>query len=67
MISALSIVAVFTIVVFLGGTAFGVFAVFVVSIHRTNRTPLSQIDNTRGGLSRQFLTSARTNSRENDQ
>jgi hypothetical protein len=67
MISALSIVAVFTIVVFLGGTAFGAFMVFVVSIHRTNRTPLSQIDDARGGLSRQVLTSARTNGRESDQ
>ena len=67
MISALSIVAVFTIVVFVSGTAFGVFLVFVVSIHRTSRTPLSQIDNARGGLSRQVLTTARTNGRESSQ
>jgi hypothetical protein len=67
MISALSIVAVFTIVVFLGGAAFGAFMVFVVSIHRTSRAPLSEIDNARGALSRQVLTSARTNCRESDQ
>jgi hypothetical protein len=60
MISALSLIAVFTIVVFLGGAMFGMLVLFVISIHRTRHAPLSDVHSERGGaVSRRVLTATR--------
>ena len=65
MISALSIIAVFTVVVFLGGAAFGMLVLFVISIHRTSRAPLSEIHGEqRGSISRRMLTGVRVNHKQ---
>ena len=55
----ISLLAIGAIVVFLGGSAFGALVLFVVSIHRTNRAPLSGIRDTRGAVSRCVLTTTR--------
>lgn len=69
MISAISLYAAFTIVVFLGGCAFGALVLFVVSIHRAGRrTPIYQIGtHKRGSVSRCVLMTTRTNRKENGQ
>jgi hypothetical protein len=65
MITALSVIAVFGIIVFLSGVAFGVFILFVISLRRTPRVPLSQVQDERAGsLSRRVLTGSRPGSRE---
>jgi hypothetical protein len=65
MMSALSMVALFAIVVFLGGAAFGMLVLFVVSIHRTGRAPLSKVHRQRAGsISRRLLIGVRTNGEE---
>jgi len=65
MMSALPIIAVLAIVVFLGGAAFGMLVLLVVSIHRTSRAPLSKVHRQRAGsLSRRVLTGVRTNDEE---
>jgi hypothetical protein len=56
--------AVAAIVVFLGGAAFGALVLFVISIHRTSRAPLSSIRNTHGAVSRCVLTSTRAGREE---
>ena len=65
MIPALSIVAIFGIIVFLSGALSGVFILFVISMHKTSRGPLSEAHRERGGaMSRRMLVSARTSGRE---
>lgn len=65
MITALSVIAVFGIIVFLSGVAFGIFALFIISMRRTPRVPLSQVQDERAGsLSRRVLTASRPGSRE---
>jgi hypothetical protein len=65
MITTLSVVAVFGIIVFLSGVAFGVFVLFIISMRRTPRVPLSQVQDERaGGISRRVLTGSRPGSRE---
>jgi hypothetical protein len=65
MITALSVIAVFGIIVFLSGAAFGIFILFVISMHRTPRVPLSQVQAERaGGIARRVLTGSRPGSRE---
>jgi hypothetical protein len=65
MITALSVIAVFGIIVFLSGAAFGVFILFVISLRRTPRAPLSQVQDERaGGISRRVLTGSRPGRRE---
>jgi hypothetical protein len=65
MITTLSVIAVFGIIVFLSGAAFGAFIVLVISLRRTPRGPLSQVRGERaGGLSQRVLTGARPGSRE---
>lgn len=65
MITALSIVAVFGIIVFLSGAAFGVFILFVISMRRTPRVSLSQVqDEQAGGIARRVLTGSRPGGRE---
>jgi hypothetical protein len=49
----------------LSGVAFGVFILFVISLRRTPRVPLSQVQDERAGsLSRRVLTGSRPGSRE---
>jgi hypothetical protein len=65
MITALSVIAVFGIIVFLSGVASGIFILFVISLRRTPRVPLSQVQDERaGGISRRVLTGSRAGSRE---
>jgi hypothetical protein len=64
MISALSIIAVFGIIVFLSGAAFGVFILLVTSMRRTARAPLSEARAERAGaISRRVLVGVRTDER----
>ena len=65
MIPALSIVAIFGIIVFLSGALSGVFILLVISMHKTSRGPLSESHGDRAGaMSRRMLVSARTSGRE---
>jgi hypothetical protein len=68
MCSAISIIATLSIVVFLGGAAFGMFLLFIISIHRTSRAPLSDIHGERGGsVSRHVLTGGRVTRKESSE
>jgi hypothetical protein len=65
MITALSIIAVFGIIVFLSGAAFGAFVVLLVSMRKTSRGPLSEAgDGPAGAISRRMLVGGRTGGRE---
>ncbi len=66
MITALSVIAVLGIIVFFSGVAFGIFVLFIIiSMRRTPRVPLSQVQEERaGGISRRVLTGSRSGSRE---
>jgi hypothetical protein len=65
MIPALSIIAVFGIIIFLSGALFGVFVLLLVSMRRTSRVPLSETHDERAGtISRRMLVGSRTESRE---
>jgi hypothetical protein len=60
-----SLIAAITIVVFLGGAAFGMLALVIISIHRTSRGPLSAtLGEHPGSISRRLLTGGRTNRKE---
>jgi len=64
MIPALSVIAVFGIIVFLSGAAFGVFILLIISMRRTARAPLSEArDERAGAVSRRVLVGARTDER----
>jgi hypothetical protein len=65
MISALSVIAVFGIIVFLSGALSGVFILLVISMHKTSRAPLSETHGERAGAtSRRMLVGARTGGKE---
>ena len=65
MITALSVIAVLGIIVFLAGVASGIFILFLISMRRTPRVPLSQVQDERAGsISRRVLTGSRSGSRE---
>ncbi len=65
MITALSVIAVFGIIVFLAGVASGIFILFLISMRRTPRVPLSQVQDERAGsISRRVLTGSRSGGRE---
>ena len=65
MIPALSVIAVFGIIIFLSGALSGVFVLLLVSMRRTSRAPLSQTHDERSGMiSRRMLVGARTEGRE---
>jgi hypothetical protein len=65
MIPALSIIAVFGILIFLSGALFGVFVLLLVSMRRTSRVPLSEAHDERAGaLSRRMLVGTRAEGRE---
>jgi hypothetical protein len=65
MVTALSVIAVFGIIVFLSGAAFGIFVLLIVSMRRTARSPLSEAHGQRAGeISRRVLVGTRTSDRE---
>jgi hypothetical protein len=65
MISALSVIAIFGIIVFLSGALSGVFILLVISMHKTSHGPLSESHGDRAGaVSRRMLVGVRTGSRE---
>jgi len=60
-----ALLAVFSVIVFLGGSLFAALVLFIISIHRTANRPMSQVyGERRGEISRRALTTARTNRRE---
>jgi hypothetical protein len=65
MIPALSVIAVFGIMIFLSGALSGVFVLLMVSMRRTSRAPLSETHGEHGGaISRRMLVGARAEGRE---
>ena len=65
MITALSIIAVFGIIVFLSGAAFGAFIVLIISMRKTSREPLSEATyGPAGTISRRMLIGGRDRGRE---
>jgi hypothetical protein len=65
MSSALSVIAVFSVVAFLGGAACGMLALISISIHRTRHAPFSDVRSERAGcISRRVLTGERVTRRE---
>jgi hypothetical protein len=65
MITTLSIITVFGVIIFLSGTAFGAFILLVISMRKTPQGPLPQVQGERaGGISRRVLTGSRPGSRE---
>jgi hypothetical protein len=67
-IYTLSVIAVFGIMVFLSGAAFGAFILIVISMHRTARAPLSETRGERAGaISRRMLVGSRAGGREIDE
>ena len=63
----ISLLAIFAIVFFLGGAAFGALVLCVISIHRAGRAPLSDIQGQRGVISRKVLVTTRTDLRGSDE
>ena len=65
MISALSVIAVFGIIVFLSGALSGAFILLVISMHKTSRAPLSDTHGEHAGaISRRMLVGTRTGGKE---
>jgi hypothetical protein len=63
--SALSFLTAFSIIVFLGGSAFGALLLFIISIHRARRASLFQgTKQRRGAISRSVLVTTRTRGKE---
>jgi hypothetical protein len=60
MISALSVIAIFGITVFLSGALSAFFILLVISMHKTSRGPLSESHGDHAGaMSRRMLAGAR--------
>ena len=65
MITALSVIAIFGIIVFLSGVAFGVLIVLIISMRKTSRAPLSEAGyGPAGAVSRRMLLGGRNVGRE---
>jgi hypothetical protein len=65
MITALTIIAVFGIIVFLSGAAFGILVVLVISMRKTSQDPLSEASySPAGSISRRMLLRGRAGGRE---
>jgi hypothetical protein len=65
MVSALSVIVIVSVIVFLGGVAFGMLVLFIVSIHRTSHGTLSEVHGEHAGsISRRVLTRGRVTSGE---
>ena len=63
--SAISFLAAFSVVVFLGGAAFGALVLFTASIHRDRRASLFHDSRQRrGSISRGVLVTTRTSRKE---
>jgi hypothetical protein len=67
MITALSVIAIFGIIVFLSGAAFGAFIVLIISMRKTSEAPLSEASyGPAGTISRRMLLGGRAGGREID-
>jgi hypothetical protein len=63
--SFISFLAVFSVIVFLGGSAFGALVLFIISIHRARRASFFQAGRQRrGAVSRGVLVTTRTGRKE---
>jgi hypothetical protein len=66
--SATSAFVIFSVVVFISGSAFGALVLFIISIHRTGRTSLFEASGQqRGATSRSVLVRTRTDRKDNGQ
>jgi hypothetical protein len=66
--SALSFFVAYSVIVFVSGAAFGALLLFVVSLHRSGRTSLFEVnEHGRGATSRSVLIATRGGRREGDQ
>jgi hypothetical protein len=62
--STLSLLVIFSIIVFIGGSVFGMLTLFIVSIHCTRRTSLHAVSGQRRGkVSRCVLVTPRSGRR----
>jgi hypothetical protein len=65
MITALSVIAIFGIIVFLSGAAFGAFVVLIIGMRKTSQGPLSEASSRpAGSISRRMLVGGRAGGRE---
>jgi hypothetical protein len=63
--STTSLLAVFSVIVFIGGFAFGALALFVISIHRNRRASLFDASPRQpGAISRSVLVTTRAGGKE---
>jgi hypothetical protein len=63
--SAASVLVIFSVIVFITGSAFGALVLFTVSLHRTRRSSLFKASgDERGATSRSLLLSARNDRKE---
>jgi hypothetical protein len=59
--STLSLLVIFSVIVFIGGSVFGVLLLFIISIHRTRGTSLFTVSGQRRGkVSRCVLVTTRS-------
>ena len=66
MLSGTTFLAIFCVIVFITGSAFGALVLFVISIHRTPRASLFEVNGQqRGAVSRSVLVTTRID-REDD-
>jgi hypothetical protein len=64
--STTSLLAVFSVIVFIGGFAFGALVLFVISIHRNRRASLFEPSTRqRGAISRSVLVTTRAGRKDN--
>jgi hypothetical protein len=64
--SEMTFCTIFSIVVFIGGFAFGALTLFAISVHRTGRASLFDINGRqRGAISRSVLVTTRIDHKEN--
>ena len=65
MIPALSIIAIFGIIVFLSGVGLGILIVLIISMRKTSRAPLSEASyGPAGTISRRMLIGGRSGGKE---
>jgi hypothetical protein len=63
--SATAVLAIFFVIIFITGAAFGALVLFSISIHRTRHVPLSEASaQQRGATSHSVLVTTRTSRKE---
>ncbi len=63
--SATTFLVIFSVIVFISGSAFGALALFSISIHRTRRASLFDVSGEQqGATSRRLLVTTRTDRKE---